>query len=150
MLRELSVVEQRYQAVLAVVEDRLSVTEVAAKVGVLRRYADGGLEALADRSHRPVSCPHQMPLERDRAPDDDQLTGGGVEACDDDVRAGDRSENPADYDFSGLAVFDLSLGILGASRTVVLRVLISMCATPRCGSGVVRPHDLVEGAGSSV
>jgi len=27
----------------------------------LRRYEDGGLEALADRSHRPVSLPHQMP-----------------------------------------------------------------------------------------
>jgi transposase InsO family protein len=41
---------------------------VAAKWGVsrqavhgwLRRYEQGGLEALADRSHRPVSCPHQM------------------------------------------------------------------------------------------
>ena len=69
MLRELSVVEQRYQAVLAVIEDGLSVTEVAAKVGVSRqtmhswlsRYAQGGLEALADRPHRALSCPHRMP-----------------------------------------------------------------------------------------
>lgn len=68
LLRELSVVEQRYQAVLAVVEDRLSVTDVAEKVGVcrqslhewLRRYAEEGLAGLADRSHRPRSCPHQM------------------------------------------------------------------------------------------
>jgi transposase len=68
VLRELSVAEQRYQAVLAVIEDGLSVTEAAAKVGVSRqtlhgwlgRYAAGGLEGLADRSHRPVSCPHQM------------------------------------------------------------------------------------------
>jgi transposase len=68
VLVELSMTEQRYQAVLAVLADGLSVTEVAAKVGVsrqalhgwLRRYADGGLEQLADRSHRPVSCPHQM------------------------------------------------------------------------------------------
>jgi transposase InsO family protein len=68
MLRELSVAEQRYQAVLAVVEDGLTVTEAAGKVGVsrqtmhdwLRRYAAGGLEALAARSHRPASCPHQM------------------------------------------------------------------------------------------
>src|SRR3954449_5361370 len=68
VLRELSVAEQRYQAVLAVIEDGLDVTEVAAKVGVSRqtvhawlsRYAGGGLEALADRSHRPRSCPHQM------------------------------------------------------------------------------------------
>jgi transposase len=68
MLRELSVAEQRYQAVLAVIEDRLSITEAAAKAGVSRqtvhtwlsRYAEGGLEGLADRSHRPRSCPHQM------------------------------------------------------------------------------------------
>jgi transposase InsO family protein len=68
VLRELSVVEQRYQAVLAVVEDRLAVTDVAEKVGVsrqtlhgwLRRYAEEGLAGLADRSHRPRSCPHQM------------------------------------------------------------------------------------------
>jgi len=68
VLVELSMSEQRYQAVLAVLADGLSVTEVAAKVGVsrqtlhgwLRRYGEGGLEALVDRSHRPVSCPHQM------------------------------------------------------------------------------------------
>lgn len=68
MLKEISVAEQRYQAVLAVLEDGLTVTEVATKLGVsrqsvhgwLRRYADGGLDALADRSHRPRSCPHQM------------------------------------------------------------------------------------------
>ena len=55
MFRELSVVEQRYQAVLAVIEDGLSITEVAAKVGVSRqtmhtwlsRYAEGGLAGLA-------------------------------------------------------------------------------------------------------
>lgn len=71
MLRELSVAEQRYQAVLAVIEDGLEVTEAAAKAGVsrqalhswLNRYAEGGLEGLADRSHRPRSCPHQMAAE---------------------------------------------------------------------------------------
>jgi transposase len=65
VFRELSVSEQRYQAVLTVIEDGLSVTEAAAKAGVSRqalhgwlgRYAAGGLEGLADRSHRPVSCP---------------------------------------------------------------------------------------------
>jgi transposase len=49
-VRELSVAEQRYLAVLAVIEDGLSVTEAAAKVGVSRqtlhawlwRYADAG------------------------------------------------------------------------------------------------------------
>jgi transposase InsO family protein len=68
VLRELSVAEQRYQAVLAVIEDGISVTEAAAKSGVSRqtlhswlgRYAAGGLEGLADRSHRPSWCPHQM------------------------------------------------------------------------------------------
>ena len=68
MFRELSVAEQRYQAVLAVIEDGLDVTEAAARAGVTRqtlhtwlsRYAGGRLEALADRSHRPRSCPHQM------------------------------------------------------------------------------------------
>ncbi|BBY45405.1 hypothetical protein MCEL_37000 [Mycolicibacterium celeriflavum] len=64
-------VEQRYQAVLAVISDGLSISQVAHKVGVSRqtlhawlaRYEAEGLEGLADRSHRPVSCPHQMPAE---------------------------------------------------------------------------------------
>lgn len=68
-MRELSVVEQRYQAVLAVISDGLSISQVASKVGVSRqtlhawlaRYEAEGLEGLADRSHRPGSCPHQMP-----------------------------------------------------------------------------------------
>jgi len=68
VLRELSVAEQRYLAVLAVIEDGVPVTVVAEKHGVSRqtvhtwlsRYADGGLEALVDRPHRPRSCPHQM------------------------------------------------------------------------------------------
>ena len=68
MFRELSVAEHCYQAVLTVIEDGLQITEAAAKAGVTRqalhewltRYAEGGLEALADRSHRPRSYPHQM------------------------------------------------------------------------------------------
>jgi transposase InsO family protein len=67
-MRELSVVEQRYEAVRAVIADGETVTDVAARVGVARktlhawlaRYEAGGLEGLADRSHRPRSCPHQM------------------------------------------------------------------------------------------
>jgi transposase InsO family protein len=67
-MRELSVVEQRYQAVLAVIGEGQTVTEVAARFGVSRktvhvwlcRYESAGLDGLADRSHRPVSCPHQM------------------------------------------------------------------------------------------
>ena len=69
MLMELSKVEQRYDAVVAIIRDGLSVTEVAEKFGVSRqtlyrwmaRYESGGLESLADRSHRPHHVPHQMP-----------------------------------------------------------------------------------------
>jgi transposase InsO family protein len=68
-MREMSVAEQRYKAVLAVIGDGRSISEVAASWGVSRqtlhtwlaRYEAEGLEGLADRSHRPVSCPHQMP-----------------------------------------------------------------------------------------
>jgi transposase len=67
-MRELSVAEQRYQAVLAVIGEGGTVTEVAGPWGVSRqsvhtwlaRYEEGGLEGLSDRSHRPDSCPHQM------------------------------------------------------------------------------------------
>lgn len=60
--------EQRYLAVLAVIGDGATVTEVAARFGVSRqtlhawlaRYEAGGLEGLSDGSHRPRSCPHQM------------------------------------------------------------------------------------------
>jgi transposase len=68
MLIELSMVEQRYQAVREVLEGGASITQVAAQYGVdrrtlhrwLTRYANGGLEALADRSSRPDSSPSQM------------------------------------------------------------------------------------------
>lgn len=65
----MSVAEQRYQAVLAVIGEGRTVGEVAKQWRVdrrtvhrwLARYEAGGLEQLADRSHRPASCPHQMP-----------------------------------------------------------------------------------------
>ena len=68
MLMEMSVVEQKYQAVLAVISDGRSVSEVAQQWGVsrqsvhawLRRYEDAGLEGLRERSRRPATCPHQM------------------------------------------------------------------------------------------
>jgi len=68
MLVELSVVEQRYQAVLAVIRDGVPVVEVASRFGVsrqavhrwLRWYEDQGLAGLVDRSHRPPRCSHQM------------------------------------------------------------------------------------------
>jgi transposase-like protein len=67
VLMEISVTEQRYQAVLAVLGG-VPVTEVASRFGVdrssvhrwLARYEQAGLEGLADRSHRPECCPHQM------------------------------------------------------------------------------------------
>jgi transposase len=69
-LVEVSVVEQRYRAVLEV-RAGMPVTEVAARAGVsrqsvhawVRRYEQGGLGALADRSRRPESCPHQVSAE---------------------------------------------------------------------------------------
>jgi transposase InsO family protein len=69
VLVELGVVEQRYRAVLEVLEGA-TVTDVAKRYGVarqtvhdwLRRYArEGGLAGLADRSSKPDGCPHQMP-----------------------------------------------------------------------------------------
>jgi transposase InsO family protein len=68
MLVELSVVEQRYQAVLAVIRDGVSIVQVAHRFGVsrqavhrwLRWYEDQGLGGLVDRSHRPPRCSHQM------------------------------------------------------------------------------------------
>ncbi|WUH15810.1 IS481 family transposase [Streptomyces sp. NBC_00453] len=73
-LVELSVVEQRYRAVLAVLAGA-TVTEVAARFGVSRqtvsgwksRYAATGLAGLADRSRRPASCPHQASAEVEAA-----------------------------------------------------------------------------------
>jgi transposase InsO family protein len=68
VLVELGVVEQRYQAVLEVLNDGATVTGVARRYGVarqtvhgwLRRYADRGLAGLVDQSSKPRSCPHQM------------------------------------------------------------------------------------------
>jgi transposase len=62
------VAKQRYQAVLAVIGEGSTVTEVAGRWGVSRqsvhawlaRYEAAGLDGLADRSRRPASCPHQM------------------------------------------------------------------------------------------
>lgn len=70
----MSVVEQRYQAVLAV-KSGDHVTDVAAKLGVSRqsvhtwmaRYDELGLAGLADRSHRPDVCPHQAAPEVEAA-----------------------------------------------------------------------------------
>ncbi|WP_373308271.1 IS481 family transposase [Microbispora siamensis] len=66
----MSVVEQRYRAVLAVLAGA-SVSEIAAQVGVsrqtmhswLRRYRESGLSGLVDRSRRPKSSPSQLSAE---------------------------------------------------------------------------------------
>ena len=83
MLVELGLVEQRFQAVLEVLNDGASVTDVARRYGVarqtvhewLRRYAAEGVGGLADHSSRPLSCPHQMAH-------DDPLAAG---VTDDDI-----------------------------------------------------------------
>src|SRR6266550_6037605 len=70
-MREKSVTEQRYDAVLGVISEGRTVMEVASQWGVSRRtlhrwlarYEAEGLEGLPDRSHRPERCPHQMPAE---------------------------------------------------------------------------------------
>ena len=64
----MSVTEQRYKAVLAVIADGRTVGEVASEWGVCRqtmhrwlaRYESEGLEGLANHSSRPARCPHQM------------------------------------------------------------------------------------------
>jgi transposase InsO family protein len=74
MLWELSVVEQRYRAVLEVAAG-VPVTEVADRYGVsrqsvhawLRRYQSEGPSGLADRSHRVRAHPWQIPAELEAA-----------------------------------------------------------------------------------
>lgn len=69
-LVNLSVVEQRYRAVLAVERGEPKIV-VAAQFGVSRqtlhtwltRYRDSGLAGLMDRTHRPPWCPHQASAE---------------------------------------------------------------------------------------
>jgi transposase-like protein len=63
------VTEQRYKAVLGVIADGRTVSEVAREWGVCRqtmprwltRYEGDGLEGLSNRSSRPAHCPHQTP-----------------------------------------------------------------------------------------
>jgi len=74
MLWELSVTEQRYRAVLEVLAG-VPVTEVAGRYGVsrqsvhawLRHYRSEGPPGLADRSHRVLHHPWQIPAELEAA-----------------------------------------------------------------------------------
>jgi transposase len=61
-----------------VISDGLLISQVAEKVGVshqtlhswLAHYEAEGLDGLVNRSHRPTSCPHQMPAQSPwRGPD---------------------------------------------------------------------------------
>jgi transposase len=85
MLRELSVTEQRYRAVLEV-RAGVPVTEVAERYGVsrqsvhawLRRYRDEEPSGLADRSDKVLSHPWQIPAEVESAVCESGLTRSGV------------------------------------------------------------------------
>jgi transposase len=73
-LVELSVVEQRYRAVLAI-ERGEPQNVVAIQFGISRmtlhrwptRYRADGLAGLMDRTHRPETCPHQASPEAETA-----------------------------------------------------------------------------------
>ncbi len=68
MLVELGLVEQRYQAVLEVLNTGASVTQVASRFGVtrqslhrwLRGYVAQGLAGFVDDATRAGHCPHEM------------------------------------------------------------------------------------------
>jgi transposase-like protein len=70
-LTQRSVTEQQYEAVIQALRHQVPVTEVAARFRVsrqsvhtwIRRYQTDGLAGLADRSHRPNGCPHQVPTD---------------------------------------------------------------------------------------
>ena len=60
--------EQRYQAVSAVIHDGFSIVEVASRFGVSRqtihswlfKYEKSGLPGLTNHSHKPKGCSHQI------------------------------------------------------------------------------------------
>jgi transposase len=111
MLRELKVVEQRYQAVLQDL-DGIPVTEVAERFGVARQtvhrwvagYRDGGIGGLADRSHAPKAHPWRI--------------GAEVEAEICDLRSSHRRWGPRRL------VFEFGKRGHPVSRSTVYRVLV--------------------------
>ena len=96
VLLELTVAEQRFNAVMEVLRDGLTVIEVAERYGVsrqtvhgwLRRYRTGGLDALADRSHRPLQLP---------APDAGRGRGPPVRAAPRAIPAGVSAASPTSW-----------------------------------------------------
>jgi transposase len=111
MLRELNVVEQRYRAVLEVL-DGTPVTEVAERFGVARqtvhrwvaRYRESGIDGLADRSHAPKAHPWRISPE--------------VEAAICDLRVSHRRWGPRRL------VFEFGKRGHPVSRSTVYRVLV--------------------------
>ncbi|MGV9309900.1 helix-turn-helix domain-containing protein [Nonomuraea sp. NPDC003727] len=94
-LVDLSVVEQRYRAVLA----GGSVTQVAGEVGVARqtlsgwvsRYRESGLAGLVDRSRRPLSSPSQMSAEVETLVCELRRYGAEMACCSTAIRSRPRS-----------------------------------------------------------
>jgi hypothetical protein len=74
-MREMSVAEQRYKAVLAVVADGRTITRsqrpggsrVSRRTRVADRHPQAGLDGLVHRSYRPEHSPAQMAAELDVA-----------------------------------------------------------------------------------
>ncbi len=68
MLKDISKMELRCDAVTMVMRDGFTITEIAAKFNVTRetiyrwlaKCEEGGLEALGDESHRPHHVPHRF------------------------------------------------------------------------------------------
>jgi len=110
MLIELSMVEQRYLAVREVLDTGASITQVASQYGVDRRtlhrwlirYANGGLEALANRSSRPDSSPSQM-NPRIEARGDDAPSAHGLGTTDAAHEVGERICRTCAKSFGGLS-----------------------------------------------
>jgi transposase InsO family protein len=75
VLVELSVMEQRYQAVMEVIQAHVPVTEVAERYGVsrqavhrwIRHYRSGGITALSDQPRTPRSSPLRLSPEVEAA-----------------------------------------------------------------------------------
>lgn len=112
MLVELSVMEQRYQAVMEVLGASVPVSEVAERYGVSRqsvhgwlvRYRAEGLAGLADRSHRPHRHPAQV--------------AASVEAVICEMRREHHRWGPRRI------VFELAKQQVAVSRSTVYRVLV--------------------------